>query len=54
MSKEIHEVQMDVMEWVEIGDLKEMIRHSHEPVSLYVLTVRHIGICHSSSSSTST
>lgn len=30
MSKDIHEVQMDVMEWVEIGDLKEMIRHSHE------------------------
>ena len=30
MSKDIHEVQMDVMEWVEIGDLKEMIRHTHE------------------------
>ena len=30
MSKDIHKVQMDVMEWVEIGDLKEMIRHTHE------------------------
>ena len=28
MSKDIHEVQMDVMEWVEIGDLKEMIRQN--------------------------
>ena len=30
MSKDIHEVQMDVMEWVEIGDLKERIRHMRE------------------------
>ena len=30
MSKDIHKVQMDVMEWVEIGDLKEMIRHTHK------------------------
>lgn len=30
MSKDIHEVQMDVMEWVEIGDLKEMIRQNKE------------------------
>ena len=28
MSKDIHEVQMDVMEWMEITDLKEMIRQS--------------------------
>ena len=30
MSKDIHEVQMDVMEWMEIDDLKEMIRHTHK------------------------
>ena len=30
MSKDIHEVQMDVMEWVEIGDLKEMIRQNKQ------------------------
>ena len=30
MSKDIHEVQMDVMEWMEISDLKEMIRQSKQ------------------------
>ena len=30
MSKDIHKVQMDVMEWVEIGDLKEMIRQNKQ------------------------
>ena len=30
MSKDIHEVQMDVMEWMEITDLKEMIRQSNQ------------------------
>ena len=30
MSKDIHEVQMDVMEWVEIGDLKEMIHQNKQ------------------------
>ena len=30
MSKDIHEVQMDVMEWMEITDLKEMIRQSKQ------------------------
>ena len=30
MSKDIHEVQMDVMEWMEITNLKEMIRQSKQ------------------------
>ena len=30
MSKDIHKVQMDVMEWMEIGDLKEMIRQNKQ------------------------
>ena len=30
MSKDIHEVQMDVMDWMEITDLKEMIRQSKQ------------------------
>lgn len=30
MSKDIHEVQMDVMEWMEITDLKEMIRQNKQ------------------------
>ena len=30
MSKDIHEVQIDVMEWMEITDLKEMIRQNKQ------------------------
>ena len=30
MSKDIHEVQIDVMEWMEITDLKETIRQSKQ------------------------
>ncbi len=30
MSKDIHKVQMDVMEWMEITDLKEMIRQNKQ------------------------
>ena len=30
MSTDIHEVQMDVMEWMEITDLKEMIRQNKQ------------------------
>ena len=40
MSKDIHEVQMDVMEWVEIGDLKEMIRHTHEQENERKMTIQ--------------
>ena len=40
MSKDIHEVQMDVMEWVEIGDLKEMIRHNNEQENERRITIQ--------------
>ena len=40
MSKDIHEVQMDIMEWVEIGDLKEMIRHTHEQENERKMTIQ--------------